>query len=336
MISQVVNVVITGGAGRIAYSLIPLILTGRLFGEGIKINLRLLDIPQSLEKLKGIAFEIEDSNFICLNELIYTVDPLTAFADVEVAILLGGFPRLPGMERSDLLHKNAENIKAQAQALNSVARNNVKVLCVANPANTNCLVAIKTATNIPAQNFTCLSRLDEERLKQFVAKKVSSQSQTSISGLDISNVFILGNHSTTQVASISTGKVKHEQTVDTFFSNEEYQHLSNQVQNRGGEIIKAQQASSALSAAEAIVKHLRNWLVPNSTSSPFSMGVLGHGNPYDVPEDLVFSFPCIQDPEASCGYSIYNGLTISERENEKLQLTINELSEERALVEKYF
>lgn len=337
-----VRITITGGAGRIAYSLIPLILNGHIFGSERKIHLTLLDIPVMIEKLRGIQMEIEDSNYSLLEDIIISTEANDAFQHTDVAILLGGFPRLAGMERKDLLLKNAENIRSQALALNATANPNVKVLIVANPANTNCLVAIKTATRIPKENFTCLTRLDEERLKNFCAQKISrSPSSTSpgkVKGHEIHNVYILGNHSTTQVAFIDDGTLgndRHHYKVANYFNDTDYDDLLTRVQNRGAEIIKATQVSSASSAAEAIIKHLRDWVGPGTGSGTFSMGVYSQGNPYDVDEDLVFSFPCVRSFENPSGYKILPGVHFNEKIQALVKATENELQEEKDQIKEY-
>lgn len=330
--SKTIIVAITGAAGRIAYSLIPLVLGGKIFGPDCGIHLRLLDIPEAKDKLYGVEMEINDSYFPLLCSLVATHNQDEAFNGVEVAILLGGYPRLPGMERKDLLMKNAESIKSQATALNTYGNSNVKVIVVANPANTNCLVAIKSATRIPPENFTCLTRLDQERLRNFCAKKVNA----SPSG--VQNVFILGNHSTTQVAYIREGVAKLESgesvNIRDYFNEEEYKQVLSRVQNRGAEIIKALQLSSAMSAAEAIVQHLKDWLGPQDSNQPFSMGVLSNGNPYGVSDELVCSFPCVRADNA-CGYQIFEGLQFDPMTQNLLNTTINELLDEKSQIQDY-
>ena len=190
------KILVTGGAGQIAYSLIPLLLTGSIFGK-IKIDLILLDIEMCMEKLQGVKMEIEDSNFEYLNSLIVTSDLSTAFSNIDLAILLGGFPRLPGMERKDLLEKNFNIFKTQGEALNNYANKNVKVLVVANPVNTNCWIANKYSPNIPSENFTSYSYLDQERLA-FLLKNKYNKSYDNIK-----NIIIWGNHSSTMVPDIS-------------------------------------------------------------------------------------------------------------------------------------
>jgi malate dehydrogenase len=332
------RVVITGGAGRIAYSLVPLVLNGLVFGPEKRIHLTLLDIPPMEEKLRGIKMEVEDSNYALLDEIVVTSDGNAAFVGAEVVVLLGGFPRLAGMERKDLLLKNAENIRSQALALNASANENVKVLVVANPANTNCLVAIKTATRIPAENFTALTRLDEERLRNFCAQKVSLTSSRKVNGNEIQNVYILGNHSTTQVAHIADGLIvpdrQHHKVAD-HFTEQEYDQLLSRVQNRGAEIIKSTQVSSASSAAEAIVKHLRDWLNETTASGPFSMGVYSRGNPYGIDEDLVFSFPCIRSFDNPSGYKVLKGIALNEKMMHLVRKTEDELKDEKSQIAEY-
>jgi malate dehydrogenase len=330
-----VRITITGGAGRIAYSLFPLILNGLIFGPERKIHLTLLDIPDMSEKLAGIAMEIHDSNYRLLDDIVVTTNANDAFHGTDIAILLGGFPRLPGMERKDLLIKNAENIRSQAEALNNSANSNVKCLIVANPANTNCLVAIKTADKIPSANFTCLTRLDEERLRHFCSQKASTSLNKRVTGHDIQNVYILGNHSTTQVAHIEDGRIGPNQKISTCFNDDEYDELLKRVQNRGAEIINATKVSSACSAAEAIVKHLRDWLGHGSASGPFSMGVYSHGNPYGVDEDLVFSFPCVRSYDDPSGYRILHGISLNEKTKELVKKTENELVGEKEQIREF-
>lgn len=202
------TVVITGAAGRIAYSLIPQILNGNVFGSQTMISLRLLDVPFAETMLHGVELEIKDSCFDLLYDLVATISPEEAFVGADIAILLGGFPRAPGMERRDLIEKNAAGMRDQAIALDTYASKDCKVLVVANPANTNCLVAIKTCKTIPPENFTCLTRLDHERLRGLAAEKVNMYLEgtgwrSKIASADVTNVAIFGNHSSTQVGSYS-------------------------------------------------------------------------------------------------------------------------------------
>lgn len=312
------KVVITGGAGRIAYSLIPLVCDGTVFGPGTKISLRLLDMEVCAPKLDGIKMEIEDSCYSLIEEVIVSFDQAVAMADADVAILLGGFPRLPGMERKDLIAKNAEGMISQAKCLELYAKKSCKVLVVANPANTNCLVGIKSATSVPPQNFSCLTRLDQERLRGMVAQKICDKAAALGEtlypcGADIEDVFIFGNHSTTQAIYTASAKIRVGSEcipAASYIDEADFSEILSRVQNRGAEVMGAQKASSALSAANAIAKHLKDWLGPEH-SSTFSIGILSNGNPYGVPDDLVYSFPCKRIPGGGPGeIYILDGLTV--------------------------
>jgi malate dehydrogenase len=262
---------------------------------------------------------------------------MTCFYILFTAPMTGGFPRLAGMERKDLIAKNAEGMRDQAMALQNFADPNVKVVVVANPANTNALVAIRTADRIPARNFSALTRLDHERLRGFVAAK------TQVHSSQVKDVAIFGNHSATQVPYINVaslkvarGSVEEQPLTSTWnlaeaVTSGEMDELVSRVQTRGAAIIQAQQASSALSAANAIIKHLRDWLLPEPSGEIFSMAVLSDGNPYGVPDGLVFSFPCRRTTSSALlqgDYEIVSGLDIDAYTQSKLALTITELSEE--------
>mmetsp|Transcript_1520 Transcript_1520/g.1351 ORF Transcript_1520/g.1351 Transcript_1520/m.1351 type:complete len:321 (-) Transcript_1520:76-1038(-) len=315
MSNQSITVLITGAAGRIAYSLIPILLSGSIFGENIKINLRLLDIDIMKSKLEGVSMEITDSNYELLDQLVVTTDQQEAFTDVQVAILLGGYPRLAGMERKDLIAKNAEGMISQAKALDLYASKDVKVLIVANPANTNCLVALQQATSIPSKNFTALTRLDEERLKGYIVNYMTNKGM-KVNSSDVSDVYIFGNHSATQVPYISNltiGPFSDNKLANSFLTTCDINELTTYIQTRGAQIIKSLQASSALSAANAVAKHLTSWLTNRSASDEiFSMGVLSDGSHYDIPAGIVFSFPCKRKDGGLLNgdYEIVNNFTI--------------------------
>jgi len=291
-------------------------------------------------KLEGVVMEILDSTYNNLHSVIASTNPIDAFQNVHVAIFLGGYPRLPGMERKDLIMKNAEGMREQAEYLSKFANPNVKVLVVANPANTNCLVAIKSAKNIPSSNFTCLTRLDQERLRGFITKIINDKFSNEnifngkiINSSDIKNVSIFGNHSTTQVPYLSTASVningKLVPVTDYINDKKEIDELISKVQNRGAAIIKSLQASSALSAATAIAKHLKDWLGPEIPNDTFSMGVLSNGNGYGIPDGLVYSFPCKRGSKFG-EYSIVSGQPIDTTNRSLLDASVQELLEERS------
>jgi malate dehydrogenase len=239
------------------------------------------------------------------------------------------------MERKDLIVKNAEGMKSQAEALEAVADRNVKVLVVANPANTNALVAMKFAPSIPKENFSCLARLDHERLRGFIVEKVKATG-AKVSSKDVRKFAIFGNHSTKQAPYFESATVVADgetKRVTSYFEGDERNKLIASVQNRGAAVIKAQSASSALSAASAISKHLRDWLFPQNAEEAFSMGILSNGNPYGVPEGIVFSFPCCHNP--SGGISIVPGWTIDAATQKMMDESVKELREEKADAENF-
>ncbi len=339
-------VCVTGAAGRIAYAFIPLVCSGQVFGKDTRIDLRLLDIEMSAEKLRGVALEINDCCYPLVNSLVATTDSQEAFQDCQVAVLLGGFPRMAGMERKDLTARNAKGMRTQGMALEQYASKDVKVLVVANPANTNALVAMQCAPSIPRGNFTCLTRLDHERLRYFVAEYVNAARTAGnvapdappTRPEDVSGVAIWGNHSSTQVPFIDMASVRIRdraynvlELLQTHKGGSVVEELVARVQQRGAEIIKAQGASSGMSAAEAISKHLQDWLdngqANKDKDAVFSMGVYSNGNPYGVPDQLVYSFPVRQ---ISAGVvEIVPGLTVSDRVQLQLDTTTAELCAER-------
>lgn len=320
-------VVITGAAGRISYSLIPLVLNGSVLGSSTKIQLRLFDIPIMKDKLIGYKLEIEDSGFYLLEYVVATTDAAEAFAGADVVILLGGAPRGPGMERSEMIGINATGIAQQARDLEEFAKPDVKVLVVANPANTNCLVAINAVSKIPASSFSCLTRLDHERLRGMLAKRYNGTAR---------DLVIWGNHSQTQVPYLLAATVDIDGTavqVQNLDDSAEFTTaVTPQVQKRGAEIIKYQGASSAMSAAAAIAKHLQDWVGAGSPSNEmFSMGILSNGNPYGIPPGLVYSFPCRRN--AAGDIEIVPDLPITSEVKAMLDKSTEELMAEKGEAE---
>lgn len=336
------TVCITGGAGRIAYALIPLVCNGLVFGPNVRIHLRLLDIPMAATRLEGTVMEINDCTYPLVESVVGSDSPEIGFSGCDVCILLGGHPRLPGMERKDLLAKNVEGIKQQAEDLAKYTHNNVKVLVVANPANTNCLIAMEAAPSIPRENFSCLTRLDEERFRHLISIAVNESrvrrnfetGERATRPGDLDNVIVLGNHSSSQVPCASSATVKIGSTVypiTDFLSNDAVcPGIIEQVQKRGAEIIKTLGASSAASAANAIARHLRDWLGPISDiSRSFSMGICSKGNKLNIPENLVFSLPCRRVNDSEAKIAIVDDFTIPEKLEAYLASTIAELTTER-------
>lgn len=295
MSSDPIRVLITGAAGQIGYSLIPLVCDGSVTGNRPFI-LHLLDVPQAEKALEGVCMEIYDCAYPLLKGLVATVDVQKGFTDVDVAICVGGFPRLQGMTRADLLQKNCNIFKDQGAALGKYASQDCKVVVVANPANTNALIAYKACTQaggkIPKQNFTALTRLDQNRAVSQIAVKGGV-------GVDaVQNVVIWGNHSADMHVDVAHATVTVEsksESVHGYLGEEAKDWLDKEfvstVQNRGATVIAARGKSSAMSAANAIKDHLRDWLHGTAEGTVVSMGVVSDGNPHSVAEGLVFSFP---------------------------------------------
>ncbi|CAI5707020.1 unnamed protein product [Peronospora effusa] len=330
------KIVVSGAAGQIAYSLLPLICIGHVFGPKQRIDLRLLDIPPAQEALEGVKMELQDCGFHLIDVITPTSNLQTAFQDVDVAILVGGFPRQQGMQRKDLIAKNVTIFQAQGQALEQYASRNVQVLVVANPANTNCLIAMENAPSLSRQNFTALTRLDHERLRSFLVEKVNESLEgEKITSKHVNKVVIWGNHSSTQVPDVTYAEVTlpgEDKSIlaDQIVSDKNWieKKLVKDVQERGAAIIKARKLSSAMSAAAAIGAHLRDWRNGSQEGEFVSMAVCSDGNKYGVPEGLIYSFPVKCTSNGT--YEVVNGLPISSRINAMMKATATELAEEKA------
>lgn len=317
------HVLITGAAGQIAYSLIFLVARGELLGPNRPIIIHLLDIPQCVEPLKGVELEIQDGAYPLVAGIVATTDVKEAFTGVDYALLVGAFPRREGMERSDLLKSNAAIFKVQGAALSNYASKDVKVVIVGNPANTNAHIAQVSAPNIPKENFSALTRLDHNRAKSQIALRL----KTNVT--NVHNVVIWGNHSSTQYPDVSHAFVEGlgKKSVADAVQDEGYLHneFIKTVQQRGAEIIKARKLSSAASAAKAIVDHMRDWIFGTPEGEFVSMGVYSDGS-YGIPEGLIYSFPVTTKDGK---YTIVQGLPISEFSRGKMDLSAQELVEER-------
>jgi malate dehydrogenase len=314
------NVTVTGAAGNIAYAILFMIGSGQMAGPNQKINLCLLDIPQCEKALVGVEMEIRDCAFPCINDITCTSDYKVAFTGCDVALLIGAKPRGPGMVRADLLRENGKIFKGQGEALNKYASASCKILVVGNPANTNALIAMTYAPNIPRKNFTAMTRLDQNRAEAQVSGKI---------GMDIANVnkvSIWGNHSASMFADIAHGDVGGRplpEVVDEAWFKGEFVKT---IAQRGKSIITARGKSSAASAAKAAVDHMRDWLCGTPEGKWSNMGVVSDGNSYGVPEDLIFSFPCVcRNGE----WRRVEGLPHSDYAREKIAATTNELVEEK-------
>jgi malate dehydrogenase len=316
-----VRVAITGAAGQISYSLLFRIASGEMLGKDQPIILQLLEITPALDALAGTAMEVEDCAFPLVNEIIQTDDPDVAFKDADYCLLVGARPRGPGMERKDLLEANAAIFSVQGKAINDNANKDVKVLVVGNPANTNALIAYRNAPDLEPGQFTAMTRLDHNRAIAQLSAKTGSHS-TEVDGL-----IIWGNHSATQYPDISHATVAGEAAsslVDDAWIKEDFIPT---VQQRGAAIIKARGLSSAASAANAAIEHMRDWAL-GSDGNIVSMGIHSDGS-YGVAEGLIYSFPVI----CSGGkYVIVQDLEISPFSQKLMDQTEAELSEERDAV----
>uniref|UniRef100_A0A8C9WNI7 Malate dehydrogenase n=1 Tax=Scleropages formosus TaxID=113540 RepID=A0A8C9WNI7_SCLFO len=313
-----IRVLVTGAAGQIAYSLLYSIAKGDVFGKDQPIILLLLDISPMLPVLDGVVMELQDCALPLLKEVVPTDKEEVAFKDLDAAILVGSMPRKEGMERKDLLKANVSIFKSQGAALDKYAKKTVKVLVVGNPANTNCLIAAKSAPSIPKENFSCLTRLDHNRAASQVAMRVGVPTD------NVKNVIIWGNHSSTQYPDVHHAKVTVSGTeMDVFDAVKDDEWLKGDfistVQQRGGAVIKARKLSSAMSAAKAICDHMRDiWFgTPEVGTTPPPCGV--------PRESHTFSSILLQDK----AWKIVTGLQINDFSREKMDATATELVEER-------
>jgi len=317
-----VRVAVTGAAGQIGYSLLFRIASGEMLGRDQPVILQLLELPldKAQAALKGVMMELEDCAFPLLAGMIGTADPMVAFKDADVALLVGAMPRGPGMERKDLLLKNAEIFTVQGRALDAVASREVKVLVVGNPANTNAYIAMKSAPSLPAKNFTAMLRLDHNRaLSQLAAK-------AGVAVGDIQKLIVWGNHSPTMYPdyrfATAAGVSLKDKIADEAWNRAEF---IPKVGKRGAAIIEARGLSSAASAANAAIDHIRDWLL-GSKGRWVTMGIPSDGS-YGIPKDVMYGFPVVcKDGE----YSLVEGLAIDSYSREMMDKTLAELEEERA------
>jgi len=319
---QPVRVAVTGAAGQIGYALLFRIASGEMLGKDQPVILQMLELP--LEKaqaaLKGVMMELEDCAFPLLAGMVGTDDPRVAFKDADVALLVGARPRGPGMERKDLLLENAKIFTEQGKALNDVASRNVKVLVVGNPANTNAYIAMKSAPDLPAKNFTAMLRLDHNRALSQLATKAGVQVA------DIDKLIVWGNHSPTmypdyRFATAKGGSLKDKINDADWNAND----FIPKVGKRGAAIIEARGLSSAASAANAAIDHVRDWLL-GSNGKWVTMGIPSDGS-YGIPKDVLYGFPVTtQNGE----YTMIRDLPIDDFSRERMDKTLAELEEERA------
>ncbi|XP_070588648.1 malate dehydrogenase, cytoplasmic isoform X1 [Erythrolamprus reginae] len=324
--SEPIRVLVTGAAGQIAYSLLYSIAKGDVFGTEQPLVLVLLDITPMMTVLDGVLMELQDCALPLLREVIATDKEDVAFKDLDVAVLVGSMPRKEGMERKDLLKANVKIFKSQGAALDKYAKKTVKVIVVGNPANTNCLIASKSAPTIPKDNFSCLTRLDHNRAKSQIALKVG------VTAKDVKNCIIWGNHSSTQYPDVNHAKVKIQGKYTGVYEavkNDNWLKgdFITTVQQRGAAVIKARKLSSAMSAAKAICDHVRDIWFGTPEGEFVSMGVISDGNSYGVPDDLIYSFPIVLSKDKT--WKFVEGLPINDFSREKMDLTAKELVDEK-------
>ncbi|MFI9581068.1 malate dehydrogenase [Streptomyces sp. NPDC052236] len=318
-----VNVTVTGAAGQIGYALLFRIASGHLLGADVPVKLRLLEIPQGLKAAEGTAMELDDCAFPLLSGIEITDDPNVAFDGANVGLLVGARPRTKGMERGDLLSANGGIFKPQGKAINDNAADDIKILVVGNPANTNALIAQAAAPDVPAERFTAMTRLDHNRAISQLAKR------TGAAVSEIRRLTIWGNHSATQYPDIFHAEVAGKNAAEAV--NDE-QWLADTfiptVAKRGAAIIEARGASSAASAANAAIDHVHTWVNGTAEGDWTSMGIPSDGS-YGVPQGLISSFPVTcKDGK----YEIVQGLSINDFSRARIDASVKELEEERAAV----
>lgn len=319
------RITVTGAAGQIGYAILFRIAAGRMLGDDTRVRLSLLEVPEAMGAAEGTAMELEDCVFPMLRGVEVTDDPATAFDGCDIALLIGARPRTKGMERVDLLEANGRIFKPQGAAIAANAADDVKVLVVGNPANTNALIALRNAAGVPPERFTAMTRLDHNRAVAQLARK------TGALVTEVSNMSVWGNHSTTLYPDLFHARVGGRNAADVVHDQE---WLSEQfiptVANRGAAVIEARGSSSAASAANAAIDHVRDWVRGTREGDWVSMAVPSDGS-YGVPEGLVSSFPC------TCRggrWQIVQNLRIDSFTRARLNLTVSELSRERDAVKR--
>ncbi|WP_067847903.1 malate dehydrogenase [Nocardia lijiangensis] len=317
-----VTVTVTGGAGQIAYGLLFRIASGAMIGPETPVRLRLLEIPAAVASLEGVAMELEDGAFPLLESIDISDDPWVGFDGANVALLVGARPRTAGMERSDLLAANGPIFTDQGQAINASAADDVKVLVVGNPANTNAFIAMSNAPDVPAERFTAMTRLDHNRAIAQLAKK------TGAPAADIARVTIWGNHSATQYPDIAHATIAGRPAADLVDDAWLREDFIPTVQQRGTAIIQARGASSAASAASAAIDHIHDWVLGTPAGDWTSMAVPSDGS-YGVQEGLISSFPVTC---ANGAYTIVPDLSLDDFARARVTATLTELERERDAV----
>jgi malate dehydrogenase len=319
-----VKVTVTGAGGQIGYAILFRIAAGEMLGPSTPVELRLLEIPDAINAAEGTAMELDDCAFPLLHRVEISDDPKFAFDGVNVALLVGARPRGPGMERSDLLEANGAIFKPQGEAINGGAADDVRVLVVGNPANTNALIAAANAPDVPGERFTAMMRLDHNRAISQLANKLQ------VPVTSVKRMTTWGNHSPTQYPDLVNARVEGDsawvRVDDEAWIAEEY---IPRVGKRGAEIIEARGASSAASAANAAIDHVRDWMLGTPDGDWVSMAVPADGS-YDIAEGVICGMPCTCEGGE---YSIVEGLEITEFSRQRIDASVGELNEEREAVD---
>jgi malate dehydrogenase len=323
-VSDTVKVTVTGAAGQIGYALLFRIASGQMLGEDTPVELRLLEIPDAVKAAEGTAMELDDCAFPLLRAINISDDPKEAFEGCNIGLLVGARPRTKGMERADLLEANGGIFKPQGEAINEGAADDVKILVVGNPANTNALIAAANAPDVPKERFTAMMRLDHNRAIAQLANKLGAPVS------EVTNMTVWGNHSPTQYPDLVNAKVRGENAWSAV-DDEEWigEDFIPRVGKRGAAIIEARGSSSAASAANAAIDHVHDWVLGTPTGDWVSMGVPTNGT-YDLEEGVIAGQPC----QCTDGqYSIVEGLEITEFSRERINASIGELRSERDSVD---
>jgi malate dehydrogenase len=319
-----VRVAVTGAAGQVAYAMLARLASGEVFGPDTKVVLQMLEITPALGALEGVAMELDDCGFPTLADIVVTDDPKKAFTGTNWALLVGAFPRKQGMERKDLLSKNAEIFQVQGRALAENAASDVRILIVGNPCNTNCLIAYRNGKSIPAERWSAMTRLDHNRARAALAKKAGVGKEA------VTRVTIWGNHSNPQFPDFTNarinGKPAPEVITDRTWLENEFVPL---VQTRGAAVIKARGQSSAMSAANGAIDHVKSLVSGTPAGDWVSAATISKGE-YGVPAGLVFGYPCTSQGRGD--WAVVDGLSLDAFGQHKFALTLKELEEERDAV----
>jgi malate dehydrogenase len=322
--ADAIRVAVTGAAGQVAYAMLGRLASGEVFGPDKKIILQLLEISQAMPALEGVAMELDDCSSPVLQDVVLTDDPNKAFDGCNWALLVGSFPRKQGMERKELLGINGKIFVGQGKALAARAARDVRILVVGNPCNTNCLVGYRNGRDIPAERWMAMTRLDHNRARTALAKKAG------VANADVTQVTIWGNHSNTQYPDGTNARIKGRPASEVIADRAWLENtFVPQIQNRGAAVIKARGQSSALSAANGALDHVKSLLQPTPAGDWVSSGIVSQGQ-YGVPAGLVFSYPCKSDGKGNL--AVVEGVQLDAFGQQKFQITLQELLEEQAAV----